>query len=120
MYLVMRGTCGGVIARLHLASPHLLGRASKAIPWFRISKAKTIQWAKKGYIEKTSCFLALLLLAMPAIRALALLEFPFINSIPDCACLLDLSAQDYTQADSPDHVDYQNYHCLRFASCPSP
>ena len=114
------GTCGGVAARLHLSSPLLLGRASKAFPWIWISKAKTIQWAAKGDIEKKICFLALLLLVMPAMRALALLVFPFINSIPDCACQLGLSVQDYPQADSPDHVDYQNYRCLHFASCPSP
>ncbi len=85
-----------------------------------ISKAKTVEWVTKGDIEKTNCFLALLLLAMPAIRALALLVFSFIDSIPDFACQLGLSAQDYPQADSPDHVDYQNYRCLHSASCPSP
>ena len=114
------GTCGGVAARLHFFSPHLLRRASKAFAWVQVSKAKTIEWATKGDIEKKNCFLALLLLAMPAIRALALLVFSFINSIPDCACQLGLSAQGYPQADSPDHVDYQNYRCLHSASCPSP
>ena len=118
--LSCRGTCGGVAASLHLSSLHLFWRVSKASPWIQISKANTIEWVTKGDIETTNCFLALPLLAMPAIRALALLVFSFIDSIPDCACQLGLSAQDYPQGDSPDHVDYQNYRCLHSASCPSP
>ena len=59
--LSCRGTCGGVAASLHLSSPHLLWRASKASPWVQISRAKVIEWVTKGDIEKKelfSCFAA--------------------------------------------------------------